>query len=331
MKLVINGRFLTRGQSGVQNFAAGILQQLQKAGVEFEIATAKNDASGGFSGWLWEQYFLPSYIKKQKDTLLINLCNSAPLRLKSQVVTVHDLAFEADPGNWFKASFRRWYRFMIPRICKHAKIVFTVSQFSKEQLVKRYSLPENKVVVLPNGLPEFSFDDSIKIDGKYVVLTGIENPRKNAAWIMENIDLIAGKGLKLVALKTASGTFGSVKMPVHPDLLYLENVSSARYFYLLKHAEALIYPSLYEGFGIPVLESLSLGTPVIASDLPVFRESFGGLPAYFKLNDRQSFAQALENTGTKEIPAAALLQLKNNYNFETSVSLLLKSIRDIGL
>ena len=88
----------------------------------------------------------------------------------------------------------------------------------------------------------------------------------------------------------------------------------------------LIYPSAYEGFGIPILESLSLGTPVVASGLEVFKESFGELPVYFKLNDPQSFENALEQIGKKEIPEEEIIKLKNKHNFENPVSILLKAV-----
>ena len=313
----------------MQNFAAGVLRALEKAGVAFEIASPENMNAGGISGWTWEQWSLPAYVKKQENALLINLCNSAPLRLRNQVVTVHDLAFEADKGSWFRRGFRSWYKFMVPRICRNSQHIFTVSGFSKKEIVKKYNIPESKITVIPNGLPDFSFDDSIRIEGDYVLLTSVENPRKNAQWILENLDSITAKGLKLVVLRTTSGAFNSVNISEHESVISFENLPAAAYFYLLKNARALLYPSLYEGFGIPVLESLCLGTPVVATNLEVFRESFGELPAYFEPGDTKSFAAALEKALQQEIPENAILELKNNYNFEASASLIIKGIAAI--
>ena len=94
----------------------------------------------------------------------------------------------------------------------------------------------------------------------------------------------------------------------------------------MKNARALIYPSLYEGFGIPVLESLCLQTPVIAADLEVYRESFGTLPVYFRPGDRSSFAEALNAAETKAVPGEAVAQLKKHYSFNRAAALLLQGI-----
>ncbi len=334
MKLVINGRFLTQPASGVQNFAAGIVTALEKEKIDFELLVPPSQIthshknvkiSGPKNGFLWEQFFLPRYVKKQKNTLLLNLCNAAPVNLSDQIVTIHDLAFE-QKSNWFKPLFKKWYQFMIPRICRNSKMIFTVSGFSKNGIISHYHIPENKVMLIPNGLPEMRIGIGPVVQGNYLLMTGADNPRKNAMSVIQHIGLIQQKGYKLVVLKNNAAVFATVALPEHPAIVYLNDVTNAEYFFLLKNAKALIYPSLYEGFGIPVLESLCLGTHVIASELDVFRESFGDLPVYFQPGDAGSFEKALEMIEKKEIPAAAIEQLKNNFNFDHAASQVLKHL-----
>lgn len=329
MKLVINGRFLTQPSSGVQNYALGMLKALEKAGVSFEIASPKSDKPGVLNSFLWEQFFLPRYVKSQPGAFLLNFCNSAPISLQQQAVTIHDVAFEHDPGSWFKSSFRVWYKYLIPRICKKAQLVFTVSEFSKTELIRQYQLNEAKIYIIPNGLPEFRFDETFNLPANYIVLTGIENPRKNTDWILENSAVFEKFGLKILLLKQDAGVFGTFTLPNKPSIEVIQNCSPAQYFQILKHAKALIYPSLYEGFGIPVLESLCLGVPVVASNLPVFKESFGALPCYFNNGDVQGLKIALEKALKTTISEKDIQLLKNKYNFETSVSVLLKKIETL--
>lgn len=337
MKLIINARFLTQQQSGVQHFATGMVKALQKKGIAFElIAPPGTDASaelnmvtaGPSNPFLWEQLFLPRYVKK-RGALLLSFCNSAPLFLRSQAVTVHDLAFEQKNKGWFRPLFRLWYRLMIPRICKRSRLVFTVSGFSKKEIIAHYRIPEKKISILPNGLPVLPPVEKNRIRNSYFVMTGINNPRKNALEIFGYMDLIAQNGCKLIVLKNDADVFGRLMLPQHPSVTCLNNIPADEYFRLLKNAKALIYPSLYEGFGIPVLESLCLQTPVIASGLDVFRESFGDLPVYFTPGSRSSFAEALDTAGKKEISAEQAEALKKKYNFEHAASLLLDSLESL--
>ena len=336
MKLVINGRFLTQAPSGVQNYAIGILRALEKAEIPFELVKPANCLTyfkanekiiGYGSGFFWEQFVLPQYIKRQKDALLLNLCNSAPLTLKNQIVTIHDLAFEEDHQKWFTPFFRRWYKFLIPKICANSSMIYTVSEFSKKQIIAHYAIQENKIQIIPNGLPEITFDDSpLPIKGKYVLVTGANNPRKNVGWIIKNMHILKENGLKLVVLGDSATIYKQVQITEDDSILFLKNISSSSYYNLLKNAEALLFPSHYEGFGIPILESLCIGTPVIASDLEVFKESFGDLPIYFKLNDADDFTQAIKTLENKEISDSDIEKLKNKFNFDNSVALLLKSL-----
>ena len=218
---------------------------------------------------------------------------------------------------------------MIPRICRNSKMVFTVSGFSKNEIIKHYHIPESKINVVPNGLPEMITGNGPVIDGKYLLMTGAGNPRKNAMSVIRHISLIEQKGYKLVVLKNNADVFATAALPEHPAIVYLNDVTNTDYFFLLKNAKALIYPSLYEGFGIPILESLCLGTPVIATDLDVFHESFGNLPLYFRPEDAGSFEKALQIIEKKEIPAAEIKQLKNNFNFDHAASQVLKHLETL--
>ncbi len=283
---------------------------------------------GWGKGVIWEQLFLPLYTKQQKGAILLNLCNAAPLLLKNQIVTIHDLAFEEE-NKWFKAGFKNWYRFLIPRICVKSRLIFTVSGFSKKQIIEHYKIPENKIKIIPNGLPEITFNNTSLVDGNYVLITGANNPRKNANWIINNITILKENNIKLVVLGDSATIYQEVKKKNDAGVVFLKNVPTEEYYALLKHAKALLFPSLYEGFGIPILESLCIGTPVIAADLDVYKESFATLPVYFKINDINDFRLAIKALETKKISDLDIEKLKNKFNFDNSVVLLIKSLEQL--
>jgi glycosyltransferase involved in cell wall biosynthesis len=336
--LYINGKFLFQQKSGVQSFARGILASLVKQNTSFIILIPPLPCSefkentqpvGLFSNlMLWEQFSLPNYISKQKHAILLNLCNSAPLLSKNQFITIHDLAFEVRNVNWFSNSFKLWYRFLIPRICKSAKHIFTVSDFSKTELISQYTIPENKITIIPNGVSDLIISNHQFIKDKYILLVGSNNPRKNTQAVINNIELISANGLKLVILSSYASVFTQEKRNTHSAIIYLDFLEDEDYYALIKNSQALIYPSFYEGFGIPILESLCLKTPVICSDLNVFKQSFADLPVYCNTFSKKEFNNALTQISKKEITQLDVENLTNRYNFNTSVSLILKTLEN---
>ena len=338
-KIYINGKFLTQQSTGVQAYAFGMMEAMKRQNIPFEVLSPKStELSDSFNAKkigffsnlnLWEQCSLPFFVNKQSNSILINFCNSAPLYAKHQIVTIHDLAFEQKDVKWFSFGFRRWYRFLIPRIVKTAKVIFTVSEFSKKEIITHYKVNSKNIKVIPNGLYANIKIASQQIQENYVLLVGGNNPRKNAVFIIEQIEKIEKLGLKLVILNAGNSVFDSSEIAIHPSIIQLNYVATEQYYSLIKYAKALIYPSLYEGFGIPILESLCLKTPVICSDLLVFRESYGDLPLYFGPTNSSEFSKALEKLEDVVISDLDVEKLKQKYSFDESVSLILKTLQEL--
>ncbi len=337
MKFYINGKFLCQQKTGVQAYAFGMLEALLKVGFEFVVLVPKsfeNESNlplkriGRASSLvIWEQVYLCNFIYKDKDAILINFCNSAPLFLKNQVITIHDLAFEVKNVNWFSYFFKIWYRFLIPSICKNSKLILTISEFSKSEICLNYKIPTTKVKIIPNGIPFIADIAKHTIDGKYLLLIGGNNPRKNNNFILNQILAIENLGYYIIVLSNNRSVFVNNSETVHPSVRNLDYIESEDYYSLIRNASALIYPSLYEGFGIPILEALCLKTPVICSDLPVFKESFDEGPIYFKNNDNNSFLAALKKIGTTKVSEEYVENLKKSYNFKTSANLLISELK----
>lgn len=334
MTIYINGKFLGQQKTGTQVYALSMLKAMHLQNIHFQILAPKKavipkEYAGKNIGLLsnlnlWEQICLPLYIFGKKNSLLINFCNAAPLLLSNQVVTIHDLAFEQKGVQWFSTSFKLWYRFLIPRLCQRALAVFTVSQFSKSELIKHYPLPEGKIKLLSNVFNEIEVIAERQIPQEYVFMPGADNPRKNASFAIENLEEFKARGLKLVLLTSNSQVFQKKERLNDPDVVYMNYVTNEVYYSLIKYARAVIYVSKYEGFGIPVLESLCLKTPVICSELSVFRESFGNLPHY--LSKTNSLSTILDELSTKRISDEDSLTLMKKYSYANSGKQILETL-----
>lgn len=340
MTVYINGKFLCQQTTGVQSYARAMLASLRLLNVDVRILTPKTAPTtdkyhvtkvGFFSNLvLWEQISLPFYMRKQTNAVLINFCNSAPLWYGNQIVTIHDLAFEKREVPWFSFFFKTWYRFLIPKICSNSLRVFTVSDFSKKELVARYKLPEQKVEIVPNAFVPIKESAERKTKENYVLMIGAGNPRKNVKWVLDRIKEIEDRGLKLVLITSRSDVFATYELSSSPSVIVLDHVSHTEYYSLIRHCTALIYPSLYEGFGIPILESLCLGRPAICNDLPVFRESFGTLPIYLDLLQENSLSEALSKTESWSISDEEIDSLKLRFNMERSGQLIVKTLKQLA-
>ena len=336
-QIYINGKFLAQKATGVQKYAIGIALALQKSHPDVIILTPRGKHEtcglkikkiGLLGGTLWEQICLPLFLIFKKHSLLLNFCNSAPLLIKSQVITLHDLAFRKNKY-WFGRAFRLWYNFLIPKICRNSQKIITVSELIKKEICTAYSITSEKIIIVPNGIPEMHFDEVKPFAFNYLFLTGIYNPRKNATFLLSLLSEIKNRNLHVVGVGENADIYKNIAIPEDDHLHLLKYVSNKQYYTFLKHATALVFPSEYEGFGIPVLEALSLGTPVIVPDVSLYQESFGEMPIYYLPGYEQSFLQALDQINYQSPSKNELTILKNKFNFDNSATILSDTLKQL--
>jgi glycosyltransferase involved in cell wall biosynthesis len=310
--VVINGRFLEQKITGVQRFALEVTKALDEfaAGASGTGASSGNpleyilaispavadevipplkniriERVGSRSGILWEQTQLVSYLRKKK-ALVLNLCNVTTLFYHKAIVCIHDICYSLHPE--FVSSknrlVRAWHVLQDRTSAKKSLKVLTVSNFCKQEIINYYSLAPEKLVVVYNGWqhfnPEIEKDDfdqrfSFLKDGQYYYTMSTLKRNKNFKWIVENAKNNPDK-VYAVAGKIDVKKFGtSAEEYKAPNIHYLGYVSDEEAKILMKHAKAFLFPSLYEGFGIPPLEALAMGTPVISSNATCLPEIFG--------------------------------------------------------
>jgi len=282
---------LEQTRAGTARHVAHLLQLSGAEGVEIvpvrfpgrrRAATVCRDA-------VWYPLLLP----RQVDRLGVHLLHCptfrGPLFSPSvpMVVTVHDLAVLRHPET-FNLWTRRYSRSCVPRVARAARLVIAVSEFTKREVVELLGLPGDRVRVVPNGVGEPFFPHGPAEPGEYVLAVGTLEPRKNlerlAAATRElglELRVVGGRGWGRVAIDG-------------PGVSLLGEVPDARLAALYRGALCLAYPSLYEGFGLPVLEAMACGTPVVTSAGGATEEVAGGAAVLVDPLDPASIASGIE-------------------------------------
>lgn len=298
--MIINCRFLTQPITGVQRFAIEICKELKRCHNDIVFVSPKKilhhnlakelsvKKIGFFSGHLWEQVDLPLFVAR-RGLLLVSLCNTAPLFIRSQVITIHDLCFRIHP-EWFSKSFSIYYNFLIPIIAKRSLHVLTVSETSKKEIVKELLIPYDKIAVIYNAVAPVFYEalaseasDNKLFKNRFVLTVSSHHPRKNFERLVKAFNLIEDRELNLYIIGNVNRHFVHNALGNGNDkrIQLLTEISDSELVRFYRNAELFVYPSLYEGFGIPIIEALSQQTQVCVSDIPVFREISGPCTIYF--------------------------------------------------
>lgn len=312
MKVIyINARFLTQPTTGVQRFASEISKHLQQLTPDVRFLSPQNilhhdlakqlkvETFGRFTGHIWEQTELPLYLKKRDNPLLVNLGNTGPILYKNTIVTIHDLSIFMFPKA-YSFKFYYTYKYLIPAIIKNAKKIITVSEGVKRKIMESYKIAGNKVEVVYNAASHIEFDNTDA--GKnpytnYILSVASFNPIKNLPRLIDAFGKIGDKTISLIIAGARQKAFNNQKL--HQYLSnnriiftgHIENMSELVTLY--KNARAFVFPSLYESFGIPNLEAMACGCPVITSNIGSLPEICGDAALYLNPYDTEDIKEKI--------------------------------------
>lgn len=301
-KIVVNARYRLRPTTGVERYAQEIVSRWGPAAWAVEPPRW----ALGIKGHLWEQGVLP--LQLGSEDILWSPANSGPILAKRQVLSLHDVSVLEHP-EWFSRSFSRWYRILIPKLIRRVRKIITDSEFSKQRILELFDLESRAVIVINPGVDHKLFhpqsDDNIqavlsryKLKPDYILSVGSIEPRKNYSRLIIAWNSLTEKypELMLVIIGRRRGNFRPLNMALMPgSVKILEGVDDDDLASLYAGAAFCVFPSIYEGFGLPLLEAMACGTPVIASDIPAFTEVTGEAAWAIDPLDTDSMAEALEN------------------------------------
>lgn len=329
MKIVLNGRFLLPGRLegiGYHTLAVTKILSEELGECQFEVLVDRAvTADFGFGEnvklcvlppqarhpllfILWFEWQVKRYLKHSRADLFISFDGFGVLGASCPtILTVHDVAYQYFPKH-ISRMMRWYYAFFTPRFLREASKVVTVSAFSRDELVKFFGLKREEIGLSCNGLRSiFEERSRMPISGQekkgYFVVLGAIQPRKNLERVLrayllyrerQELDrpsqlyIVGRKGWKYEGLlRVVSGS------PFREDIVFTGYLCDVKLKEILSRAKALIYASLYEGFGVPVIEAMSVGTPVITSSISSMPEVAGDAAILVDPYDEEDICAAM--------------------------------------
>jgi glycosyltransferase involved in cell wall biosynthesis len=306
----INGRFVSQSITGVQRYGQWIVWALDQLlcedhplvrGLELELLVPPGATNhlelrairmksvGSVNGHLWEQIELPRHAPGG----VLSLCNTGPVISRKHIVCIHDLNTRSFPSS-YSVRFRALYRMLQPALCRRARWIATVSQFSADEIARCSLCPRDRIIVIPNGHehtkwwgPHHCAATRAAAGPSTVVIVGNTAPHKNVRLILDLAGRLDRAGLRIavVGLGGSRVFAADAGAPTAHNIAWLGRLSDSELAALLGHCLCLAFPSFVEGFGLPPLEAMALGCPVVASDRASLPEVCGKAALYASPND----------------------------------------------
>lgn len=256
--------------------------------------------------------------------------------IQNQALTIHDLSPLEHP-EWFTRSYSAWYRLFLPMLAKRVRVIFTPSEYVKQKVARWFGV-EN-VIVTPNGVDVFTFrpeakQSAMEFPQKYVLFVGSIQPRKNLDGLMRAWRKIKDKfkDTWLVIAGESGRVFRSVKFFADERIRFLNHVADEDLPGLYANADLFVLPSFDEGFGLPALEAMACGTPVIVSDGGALPETVGDAGYIFRFEEPDSLAQAIERCLDDASLRASLsekgLERAKNFSWQDTADLIWKTLNE---
>jgi glycosyltransferase involved in cell wall biosynthesis len=353
--IAINGRFLTQGMTGVQRFATEIVaaadalavagawpaaRLLHPAGArDAGLRAFSSETVGTRSGQVWEQIDL---LRALRGDVLVNLGNTAPILAGArQAVVIHD-AGAFDTPESYSFAFRSWYRLLQKRLARSGARILTVSDFSRGRIAATLGLDAASIGVLPEGGEHVL---RVPADAGVLARHGLERARfalvvgnpaahKNLAALSTAAEMLGRHGLVLAVAGAADPAVFRAGGGVAAEAArVLGRVSDAELRALYENALCLIFPSRYEGFGLPPLEAMVCGCPVVAAHAGAVPEVCDGAALWFDPDQPATLAEALsrliEEEGLLDGLRQAGLERARHFTWEAAARALLARIEGL--
>ena len=310
MTLVVNARFLTQNIVGVQRYAVEIAKRLKVLRPDTRFLTPRGvvnedlaetlgaEVAGRLTGHAWEQLELA---RLAAGAPLLSLCNTGPLFYPRQVVTLHDAAPFAVPEAYSRA-FRSWYRVVFGSLKHSAQGLTTVSHFSQRELARICGIPPERLEVIYNGREHiFSIPADPGIldrhnlrEHPFLLAVGSSSPHKNFGRLVHALEKLGETPFRVVIAGGSNPKVHAATGVLPASVRHVGYVSDGELRALYEHAAGFVHPAYYEGFGIPPLEAMTLGCPVLCSHAASLPEVCGDAALYFDPFDEDDISAKIQ-------------------------------------
>jgi glycosyltransferase involved in cell wall biosynthesis len=288
MKVLIDDSPLVQTRAGTARYLKSLLSELRRR-EDVDVATTSFGRADRLSTLARDAAWYPFALGRKRDGDVLH-CPTyrGPVRpALPVVVTVHDLAVFRHPD-----AFNRWTRTysprVVPRVLAAARRIIAVSDFTRRELIDVLNVPDEKIRVVPNGVDDEFTSDGPAADGEYVLAVGTLEPRKNLPRVVE-----AARRTDVELRVVGARGWGGVQVAGN-GVRWLGEVSDAELARLYRGARCVAYASVYEGFGIPVLEAMACGAPVVTSRGTVMEEIADGAAVLVDPSDPAELAAGIE-------------------------------------
>ena len=342
---VIDGIFFTRRLTGIQRVAYNIVRELDEIASPGELqilvpeyCTERIDYKnievvryGKRKGYLWEQLDLSSYLRKKRAKGLF-LENAVPFFYRKGIVTLHDISLKVNPG-FYTGSARKTVTMLIWRAIYRSIVnsdmkIVTVSEFSRSEILRVYGIDEKRITVIGGGwqhMNDISEDEGIikrlcLREESYYFCMATAAPNKNLNWILKAAEKYSDETFVIAG----QGTADLAKRNITSNVIPAGYVSDGEAKSLMRHCKAFLFPTFYEGFGLPPMEALSAGAKaVILSDTLCMREVYGDAAGYIDPYDYENIRLPIKILTKEELD-----ELLSRYSWKKSAKKYLECLRD---
>lgn len=257
----------------------------------------------------WLNFVFPNRIKELQIDLFFTPYVMVPLKKGNynNVIVIHDAMTKINKS-FYSTSYRNYIEFFIPKAIKRSAAIVTVSESAKLDLIKYYNIAPEKIHPIHlwtddrfcvreiRGVEKESLQKKYNLPSKYILYVGAIDNRKNVAGIIQISDLLESKGIDIKFVLVGRPGFGFEKLQSEIDsrknrIIYLNNADESSIPYLYNLATLFLFPSHYEGFGIPPLEAMKSGLPVLAANNSSLPEVVGNGGLLSDANDFEDFVK----------------------------------------
>ena len=309
-QVAINARAAVREQiGGVERLAREMAVRLPALRPDRYLVIKPPTGLAHRAGHAWEQLALPALAAR--CALLYSAANLAPAVSRRNVVVMHDAAALRYPDA-YSPGYVAYQRRLLPMLARRARLIITVSVVSRGELVEVLGAAPERVAVIAEGVdermlaaaPSKAVSERFSLDGPYVLALGTSSARKNLSILDIGARALRDRGIELVV---GGSERGYLRGDTAAGLRRLGYIPDADLPSLYAGARALVMPSLYEGFGLPCLEAMACGVPVVASTCGALPETAGDAALLVDPDDAEGFADALLTVACEETVRAKLI------------------------